>query len=29
MSRVYRRLGRSSEADKEMEIYQKLKGAQR
>lgn len=29
MSRVYRRLGRSSEADNEMEIYQKLKGAQR
>ena len=27
MSRVYRRLGRSSEADKEMEIYQKQKGA--
>jgi tetratricopeptide (TPR) repeat protein len=29
LSRVYRRLGRSSEADKEMEIYQKLKQAQR
>jgi tetratricopeptide (TPR) repeat protein len=29
LSRAYRRLGRSSEADKEMEIYQKLKGAQR
>ena len=29
VSRVYRRLGRTSEADKEMEIYQKLKGAQR
>ena len=29
LSRVYRRLGRSSEADREMEIYQKLKGAQR
>jgi len=29
LSRVYRRLGHSSEADKEMEIYQKLKGAQR
>jgi tetratricopeptide (TPR) repeat protein len=27
VSRVYRRLGRSAEADKEMEIYQKLKGA--
>jgi len=26
LSRVYRRLGRASEADKEMEIYQKLKG---
>jgi tetratricopeptide (TPR) repeat protein len=28
MSRVYRRLGRSFEAGKEMEIYQKLKGAE-
>jgi tetratricopeptide (TPR) repeat protein len=27
MSRAYRRLGRSPDADKEMEIYQKLKGA--
>jgi tetratricopeptide (TPR) repeat protein len=29
LSRVYRRLGRSTEADKEMEIYQKQKGAKR
>jgi tetratricopeptide (TPR) repeat protein len=28
MSRVYRRLGRSSDADREMEIYQKLKAAE-